>query len=358
MPVYQVKKSKLWYFRCYCNDIYGNRKQFQRNGFNTKRDAQAAERNFIGQGKVNDETILFSKLWDEYKSYIKLKQKRQSYRKTISKFENHILPYFKDYRINKIDISSYTKWQAELEKKGFSYKYLTSIHSSMVTILNYAVKFFGLESNIASQVGGFSKSNIKPCRVDFWTYEEFNKFINSVDDLVYKVFFETLYFTGLRQGECLALKWKDISENYIDIYKTISKEKINDEYIINTPKTKSSIRKIRIDKNLIKELQKLKEYYKNIIDFNNDWFVFGGINPLSPTTIGRKRDKYCEISNIKKIRIHDFRHSHVSLLISKGVPITAISKRLGHSNIQMTLNTYTHLIPEDEDKVINVIENL
>ena len=270
MPVYQDKKSKLWYFRCYCNDIYGNRKQFQRNGFNTKRDAQAAERNFIGQGKVNDETILFSKLWDEYKSYIKLKQKRQSYRKTISKFENHILPYFKDYRINKIDISSYTKWQAEVEKKGFSYKYLTSIHSSMVTILNYAVKFFGLESNIASQVGGFSKSNIKPCRVDFWTYEEFNKFINSVDDLVYKVFFETLYFTGLRQGECLALKWKDISENYIDIYKTISKEKINDEYIINTPKTKSSIRKIRIDKNLIKELQKLKEYYKNIIDFNND----------------------------------------------------------------------------------------
>ena len=66
MPVYQDKKSKLWYFRCYCNDIYGNRKQFQRNGFNTKRDAQAAERNFIGQGKVNDETILFSKLWDEY----------------------------------------------------------------------------------------------------------------------------------------------------------------------------------------------------------------------------------------------------------------------------------------------------
>ena len=123
---------------------------------------------------------LFSKLWDEYKSYIKLKQKRQSYRKTISKFENHILPYFKDYRINKIDISSYTKWQAELEKKGFSYKYLTSIHSSMVTILKLCCKILWTRVKYSkSSRRFFKRRNIKPCRVDFWTYEEFNKFINS-----------------------------------------------------------------------------------------------------------------------------------------------------------------------------------
>lgn len=358
MPVYQDRKSKLWYFRCYSNDVYGNRKQFQRNGFNTKREALAKEREFISQEKVGDETMLFSKLWKEYDNYIKLKQKKQSYRKTISKFKNHILPYFEKYRIDKIDVSSYTKWQAELEQKGFSYKYLTSIHSSMVTILNYAVKFYGLKSNIASQIGGFSKRNIKPSRIDFWTYKEYEKFISNVDDIVYKVFFKTLYFTGLRQGECLALKWKDITNNYIDIYKTIAKEKENNEYIINTPKTKSSIRKIRIDKNLLNDLKELKDYYKKIIDFNEDWYVFGGIKPLAPTTIGRKKDNYCNISGVKKIRIHDFRHSHASLLISKGVPITVISKRLGHSNIQMTLNIYAHLIPEDEDKAINILENL
>lgn len=358
MPVYQDTKSKLWYFRCYANDVYGIRKQFQRNGFNSKREAQAAEREFVGQEKVGDETILFTELWDNYNEYIKLKQKKQSYRKTVSKFKNHILPYFSKYRIDKIDVNTYTKWQITLEQKGFSYKYLTSLHGSMVTILNYAVKFYGLKSNIASSIGNFSKRNIKPSRIDFWTYEEYTKFITNVDDLVYKVLYETLYFTGMRQGEALALTWKDIKDGYVDIYKTIAKEKEDGKHIINTPKTKSSIRKIRIDKNLINNLNVLKEYYKKIIDFNEDWFVFGGINPLSPTTIGRRKDNYCMKSGVKKIRIHDFRHSHVSLLLSKGVPITVISKRLGHSNIQMTLNIYAHLIPEDEDKAINILENL
>lgn len=94
------------------------------------------------------------------------------------------------------------------------------------------------------------------------------------------------------------------------------------------------------------------------MNFDDDWFVFGGIKPLSPTTIARKKDNYCKEAGVKKIRIHDFRHSHVSLLISKGVPITAISKRLGHSNIEMTFNTYAHLIPEDEIKTINVLDDL
>ena len=358
MPQYQDKKNKSWYFRCYAYDVYGIKKQYQRCGFATKREAAAAEREFLSQRKIGDKTITFYKLWEEYDNYIKLKQKKQSYRKTVSKFKNHLLPYFKDYKLDKIDHKTYTKWQAELESKGFSYKYLTSLHGSMVTILNYAVKFHELKFNIASQVGNFSKKNIKPSRIDFWTYDEYQNFIKCVDNMVYKTFYETLYFTGRRRGEALALTGKDIKNGYIDIYKTIAKEKENGKHIINTPKTNSSIRKIRIDSNLIKSLNELKEHYKKIIDFSEDWFVFGGIEPLAPTTIGRRKDNYCMKSGVKKIRIHDFRHSHASLLISKGVPITVISKRLGHSNIQMTLNIYAHLIPEDEDKAINILENL
>lgn len=358
MPVYQNKNTGKWDFRCYANDVYGIRKQFERCGFTTKREAQAAERKFLDQESIGDESILFSKLWNNYNDYIKLKQKKQSYRKTVSKFKNHILPYFENYRLDSISARVYTSWQIELEKKGYSYKYLSSLHGAMVTILNYAIKFFGLKSNIAQQIGNFSKRNIKPSQIDFWTYEEYQKFINIVDDLVYKTFYETLYFTGMRQGEAIALKWRDIKNGYIDIYKTISKEKEDGDYIINTPKTKSSIRKIRIDSNLTNDLNKLKEYYKNIIDFNEDWYVFGGIKPITPTTIGRRKDEYCVKAGIKKIRIHDLRHSHASLLLSNGVPITVISKRLGHSTIQMTLNTYAHLIPEDEDKAINMLNSL
>lgn len=358
MPVYQDKKSKRWYFRCYISDSNGIRKQRQRNGFNSKREAQASEREYLSKEQHINDNITFYALWEEYSKFAKVKQKTQSYKKTVSKFKNHILPYFSNYKIDKITAAVYTKWQTEMKEKGFSYKYLSSIHGSMVTILNYAIEFHGLKYNVASKVKNFSKSNIKPSRVDFWTYQEYKTFINSVDDFVYKVFFETLYFTGLRQGECLALKWKDIINDYIDVYKTIAKEKDNGKYIISTPKTSSSSRKVKIDKSLMKSLNELKNYYKEMINFNDDWFIFGGIKPLAPTTIGRKKDMYCKKSGVKKIRIHDFRHSHASLLLSRGVPITVISQRLGHSNIEMTFNTYSHLIPEDEDKTIKVLEKL
>ena len=358
MPTYQNKKTKLWEYRVYANDIYGNRKQYEKGGFKTKKEAQQAEMELKSLDKVQDCTITFMQLWNNYQQFIALKQKKQSYRKTVSKFENHILPYFKDYKVKNISANVYTKWQNIIEEKGFRHSYNSTLHGSMVTILNYAIKFHGLTENVASKIGNFTKKEELTTNVDFWTLEEFNQFINVVDDYVYKKFYETLYYTGLRQGECLALTWNDLKSDYLDIYKTISKEKINGEFIINTPKTKKSIRKVKIDKKLIYSLNELKEYYKTIKGFNDNWYIFGGISPLSASTIGRKKDNYCKQAKVKKIRIHDFRHSHASLLVSNGVPITVISQRLGHSDINMTLNTYSHLIPNDEDKAIDIINKL
>ena len=105
-------------------------------------------------------------------------------------------------------------------------------------------------------------------------------------------------------------------------------------------------------------LNNLKNYYKKIIGFNEDWFIFGGIKPLSTTTIERKKNHYCEVAKVKQIRIHDFRHSHATLLLSRGVPVTVISKRLGHSDISTTLNIYSHFIPEDEEKVVSLLNEL
>ncbi|MBQ3469092.1 MAG: site-specific integrase [Bacilli bacterium] len=141
---------------------------------------------------------------------------------------------------------------------------------------------------------------------------------------------------------------------------TISKEldKTTKEHIINTPKTKHSIRKIKIDEKLKQHLLELKEYYKKFEGFQEDWFIFGGLFPLYHSTVGRRHKKYCEVSKVKKIKIHDIRHSHVSLLISIGTPITVVSEHLGHSDIQMTLNIYSHMFPKDEDKAVLNIEKL
>ena len=358
MPAYQNKKTKLWKFRTYAEDVYGNRKQYEKGGFETKKAALLAEREFQEIDKYEKTNITFEKLWQDYDNHMKLKLKTQSYRSVKNRIEKHILPYFKDYKITKITPGVYTKWQIEIESKGFSHKYNSTLHGAVRTMLNFAKKFYGLKENVASLVGNFTRKQELVKNIDFWTFEEFQRFIKEVDNTVYQIFFETLYYTGLRLGECLALNWNDFDGKSLDINKTLTRDIKEDKHVINTPKTVKSIRRVKLDDDLIKRLELLKQINSRIVGFNNNWFIFGNINPLAPTTVTRKKDKTCDLSGVKKIRIHDLRHSHASLLLSYGVPIIVISERLGHSDVNMTLNTYSHMIPKDEDKAIDILNQI
>ncbi len=305
------------------------------------------------------DNLSFNDLWTEYNDYMKLRLKKQSYRKEYNNYKNHIIPFFGNYLVKNITSRVYLQFMNKLDESSYSYSFKKSIHTCMVSILNYAVKFYDAPYNIASKVGGFNKGKSKPKKINFWTYEEFKKFISVIDDELYNSFFNTLYFTGMRIGEITALTWNDFKGDFLDVNKTISKEKDeNGNYIINAPKTEKSIRKIKLDKELIKSIKKIHNKQKKMINYNNNWFIFGGEKPLSQTTLTRKKDNYCKIANVKKIKLHEFRHSHATLLLSQGVPVTVISQRLGHSDITMTLNTYSHLIDADIDKAINIINCL
>ena len=359
MAIYKDKKRNTWYFRVYIKKDNKNIQKWK-CGFKTKSVAKQAEIDFLNSNNYSLDCDIDMKFADLYDIYIKWKfqnLKPQSYRAITSRFNNHILPYFKDYKLKDINNRIYIEWKDSVLKNKFSYKYNASLHGCMVSILNYAIDFYGLDKNIASKVGNFSKKDYIP-KVNFWTIEEFNQFISYVDDNVYYTLFHTLFFTGMRLGECLALNWTDIKEDYISINKTLAKGKINGDYVITTPKTSTSIRKVSIDLKTKELLKDLKNYYSKQINFNDKWFVFGGLFALSQTTIGRKKDVYCKKANVKRIKTHDFRHSHATFLLSRNIPITVISKRLGHRDIQMTLNVYSHFIPEDEDKAITLINNL
>ena len=356
MSIYKDTKRNTWYFRTYVEDKNGIRKQKTRSGFKTKNQAKYAESEFLMNYEINNSDIPFIDLYKEYINYKEQNLKYQSFRTIKNRIEKHILPFFKDYNVSKIKSKDYIDWKNYILKKNFSYKYNCSLHICMVNILNFACTFYSLKENIASKIGNFSKRDYFQ-KVNFWTYEEFKKFITCVDDKVYYTLFTLLYYSGMRLGETLALNWNDINNNYIMINKTLircSKE----NYMFNTPKTSSSFRQIKIDNLTLKVLNDLKDYYKNMIGFNNNWFIFGGIKPLSTTTIERKKNIYCKIANVNQIRIHDFRHSHASLLISKNIPVSVISKRLGHSDMSTTLKIYSHLIPEDEDKAVVMLNNL
>lgn len=358
MPTYKDKKRNTYYFRVYATDYKGNKKQYEKSGFKTLKDAKEQERLFLNSMKEKPITLMtFQELYDIYIKKKTMVLKPQSLRATKSKFKNHILPFFKDYDINKIDNKIYLNWQEYILNKKFGYKYNSSLHGCMVSIFNYAMDFDYLDKNIASKVKNFSKKDYVE-KINYWELEEFNKFINVVDNKILKDLYSLLYYTGIRLGECLALNWDDFKDNYIDINKTIAKGKMNNDYVITSPKTAKSKRKVYLDSKSIQMLNELKDYYSGFCGFNNKWFIFGGYKPMSQTTIGRRKNEYCKKANVKQIKIHDFRHSHASLLISNGMPITIVSERLGHADKSITLNVYSHLFKSDTDKVVNMINNI
>ncbi len=192
---------------------------------------------------------------------------------------------------------------------------------------------------------------------NFYTLEEFNRFISYADP-EWTDLFNFLYYTGCRCGEMMAATWKDYDGKSININKSLTRKTKTGTYLIKSVKTTSSSRIIDLSNNLIQILNKRKEYEKQKECFDDGWFIFGGISPISETSMRRKADAAMIDAELKHITIHGFRHSHASLLINGGMNIKLISERLGHASVTETLDTYTHMFPEQRDVCVAYLNSL
>jgi len=302
--------------------------------------------------------LKFEDAYFQYLEYIENRMKIQSKRTLKERFNNNVLPFFKNYNIYEIKEIDYIKWQNEIESKNYSYNFKKNLYYLICGYFDYLIKFYNIKKNIPRELGNFKKT-YKKKNTDFYNYKEFKKFIKYVDNEIYKQFFTLMFFTGTRPGEAMALKFSDLNNRTISINKTIDEHHYNGKRNITTPKTFSSIRNIKIDKKLYKNLLELKKYYIKINKEKNvDYFIFGGLKPLAPTTINRYKIKACEKANIRPITLHQFRHSHATLLVNKKIMINEISKRLGHNNTSTTLNIYTHTDFKQEKKVLRTLNFL
>lgn len=295
--------------------------------------------------------IKFKTAYERYLKYIINKQKIQSYNTLKDKTERNIIPHFSNFNIYNITEKDYIDWQNEIETCNYSNSYNNSLHYIMTNFFEFMIKYYGIKKNIPKLVGNFKqKQEIK--QYNTYNIKQFKNFIKNIDNEIYKQFFNLLFFTGLRPGEAMALKFSDLNNRILYVNKTINEHGKRE---INSPKTLSSIRKIEIDRKLNRDLLKLKEKYSN---YNQDYFIFGGFKPLAPTTINRYKIKACKKSNLIPIKLHEFRHSHATMLVEKKLIIKEVSRRLGHSNTNITLNTYTHTNKMQEKKVIKTLNFL
>lgn len=366
MAVFQDKKNKTkdgksWYFSTYYSTLSGERKKYKSKKYSLKKEAEEAEMVFLLSltDKIETKNMTFEDLFNCFMDFQKDKVK-------VSTYQNYpkcwkLIYNLKNIKLDQFNITHFNLWKTKMNEYDYSTRYKNNIYKFIKSLLNFGEKYYNFNfKDVTNKMTGFTNPNELKKEMLFWNYDEFKKFIEQEHELKYKAYFKILYYCGLRKGEANALNWNDVDFNNHTIYinKNVSLKITGKEYVILPPKTKSSIRVLPLPETVENDLKKLKLEYQKYDNYSNDWFVFGGPLPLKDSTVQKKKDENCVLSNIKQIRIHDFRHSCASLLISNGASISLVAKYLGHSNISTTLNTYTHMFKNELYDIINVINNL
>jgi integrase len=346
-------KTIRWYTSFYYTDWTGVRRRVVKRGFKTQREAKEYEKQYVDMNHVSCD-ILFSSLVENYYEDMAHRLKPTTMRSKHDIIDTKILPFFKNLKVNQIDVVNIRKWQNMLTSfrdengQGYSATYLKTINNQLTAIFNYAVKNYRLQFNPCTAAGSIGKS--KATEQPFWTLEQYKKFAAQIQKISYKVAFDILFWTGMRQGEMLALTPEDILPTMrIDINKNFAK--VDGEEIFLIPKTSKSCRCISIPKFL----------YEEIMDYINKQYGIQKTDRIfyfTKSALTHEMAKATQAANLPKITIHGLRHSHASLLINMGYQAKEVADRLGHEKVGTTLDTYSHMWPDKDLDLANRLNNL
>lgn len=347
MPVYKDEQRNSWYCKCNYKDWLGESKSKMKRGFATKREALQWEREFLERQSASMD-MKFSSFVDVYFVDKAPRLKERSVMTKRILIETKILPYFGEKKMSEITAVDIIKWQNVLLNQEYKPTYLRMIQNQMTAIFNHAERLYDLKDNPCKKVDKMGRANAK--ELNFWTKEEYEVFIQGFtkSEEMYRIIFQMLFWLGCRVGELLALTSEDINlENgTVSISKTYFRRNQTD--YITSPKTESSNRKITIPNFLQKELQRF-------LDRQYGLTAEERIFPITDRAIQKKMKQKTELAKLKPIRVHDLRHSHIALLIEKGMQPLVIAQRVGHDSVNTTMNIYGHLYPNKQKQVADML---
>ena len=351
MPAYKDEKTGKWFAKFYYTNWQGIKKQKWKRGFATKKEALGFERDFLEQQSANPD-MTFQNLYEIYMEDMAARLKQSTLLTKKAVLQTHILPFFSSKPINEIKASDVRRWQAKLmsSPNNYSQTYLKKISTELNSIINYAKRFYDLNTNPCGKAGTIGKAKAE--EMDYWTYDEYIAFREGVKDkpLSY-ICFEVLYWTGMREGELLALSLADIDFDNKTISINRTYLRIEGKDVFTSPKTRKSKRKIPIPDFLCQELS---DYIQSRYMLDADERLF----PVTKSYLSHEMIRGCKNTGVKKIRIHDIRHSHASLLINQGCDALMLADRLGHEKVSTRLNTYSHLFPHKQQDLVHSLESL
>lgn len=374
---YQNTKGTFFKVRGYLgvDPLTGKQVNINKGGFNTKKEANNYLRKAILDLENSKYLVVkkekkntYQEAYEEWLEIYRNNVKESTLHKTMVIFRDHILPKFGKYKIDLISINSLQKQAYEWHSKYKNYK---KIINYTFAVFNYAFRMGYISSNpkdkfiMPKKVQEQQDEDLK-----YYTREELItlfKYLEKDATNEWFTFFRLLAYTGIRKGECLALTWNDIDfkNNTLTVNKTISVG-LNNKQIIQDPKSFNSFRTISIDTNTMTILKKWKTEQASMLlkfghnSMNKNQLLFSTASRNKMYTLSKPRTilkKVCDKNNFKFIHIHGFRHTHASLLFESGVTMESVKERLGHSDIQTTVNIYTHITQKNKDKTAKKFAN-
>ena len=347
MAVYKESDSNTWRVVYRYTDWTGENKQSSKRGFKTKREAIDWEREQIKKVQANL-NMTFGAFVELYSNDMKNRLRQSTWQTKENIIVKKVLPYFGNKRMNDISAKDIIKWQNEMMKlrgkdgRPYSATYLKTLHNQVSAIFNHAVRFYDLKTNPAAKAGSIGKKESK--EMLFWTKDEYMKFADSMMDKPISYYaFEMLYWCGIRTGELLALTEGDFDFDKSTVTINKSYQRIDREDIITEPKTPKSNRIISMPDFLC---QQMKEFIDSLYGLSPIDRIF----PITKSYLHHEMNRGCKEQGIKRVRVHDIRHSHVSLLIEMGFSAVAIAERVGHESIDITFR-YAHMFPTKQTEM-------
>lgn len=365
-------KNGLWrYQKVVYHPVTGERILLRKRGFSSKKDAEIAEAVAISEiiGYKGELKLPFEEVIQEYLKYKSKRVNSRTLEKLERLFDGFIIPAIKGKDMVKFSNRDATKFYDQLLEHTESSNYRNKIVELIKSLYTFAEMQYDLSTN---PVRSYRKFKAKKQKKIFQVYsmQEFEQFISTFSEendyeLSIKVFFTILYWAGVRRGECKALKWNDIDfeMDTIRIDEQFIDKDPNEGRVCTEVKTENSLRIIYADKLTMELLMKLYILRKNTNTFSVDSYIFlrrDLSNPFADTMIENRNKLHAKKAGIKRIRVHDFRHSFASLNYLLGVDPKTISTQMGHSNLTITLDTYVNLFDgkvKDRVNIINKVRN-
>lgn len=364
------KRGSTWYYQVELgrDPETNKRNQVSKGGFKTKKAAEAACAEIIAQYEKGEYNVpkrmtveQYLKIW--LQDYAKRKMRPSTYSIREIIVDRRIIPELGQIELEKLTPMDINKFYRQLEDEGLTPNYISSIHSILRSALKRAIVWQITNKNI---MAGVEAPRVEKTKIKTWSLEEIRTFLDASKDNVCYIAFVLAIFTGMRRGEVLGLRWQDID---LDNKKLTVQQSLywipKEGVIFQEPKTDKSVRTIALSDIVIKELKKQKAkqaqhkliakgVYKEEFDLVCCW---PDGSPVKPRNFLEHFERMIKVADVQRIRFHELRHTHATLLLKMGENIKVVSERLGHSRTSTTSDTYMHVLPDMQQGAADRFEN-